>query len=183
MISYDARLAPPSCRALAAILPLSPRGLGTARVLDSCTGTFAEKWPSIILLPRIMQAELLTAFGGGPMHERKAASISAVAEDAGTAGLASKRLSNGGGPIHPVAEHLPSSSLTSTPEMYRPSTIGGSVLQRQQSLGASVLSWPAVSAPLPPLSSVRCTPADVSNTTMVPAVVARQRGLARIHNL
>lgn len=103
-------------------------------------------------------AELLTAFGGASKLERKTASLCAVAEDAEPAGLASARLPKGSAPIHPVAEHLPSASLTSTQEMLgdRPCTavpIGGSMLHRQQSLGASILSWPAASAPLPLLSS------------------------------
>lgn len=127
-------------------------------------------------MPPGAQAELLTAFGGGPTLERNTASLSAVAEDAEPAGLPIARLPKGVGAKHPVAEHLPSASLTSSQEMYRPSTIGGSVLHRQHSLGASLLSWPALSAPLPPLSSVRPTPRTYSRYRL-----HASQGLASMH--
>lgn len=131
------------------------------RELDSWAAVVADERALMTAMPSITQAELLTAFGGAPKLERKAVSLSAVAEDAEPAGLRASALPpDGYGPIHPVAEHPPSASLTSAQEMYRPCTavpIGGSVLHRQHSLGASILAWPAASAPLQPLSSVRAT--------------------------
>ena len=106
--------------------------------------------PLLTLMSRMAQAELLTAFGGCPPLERKAALLGAVEEDAEPADLASARLPNGNGPIHPVAEHHPASSLTSTQDLYLPGAATqapGASRPRQQALGASILAWPSASTP------------------------------------
>ena len=133
--------------------------MGAGTVLrDSWRIPMDKEIPINPLMPPGAQAELLTAFGGGPTLERRPASLSAVAEDAKPAGSPIASLPKCVVAKLPVAEHLPSASLTSSQEMYRPSTIGGCVLRQQHSLGASLLSWPALSVSLPPLSSVRATP-------------------------
>ena len=96
----------------------------------------------------MMQAELLAAFGGGPLKlERRTPHLSAVAEEAEQAGSAEAPNFKDYGPVQPVAEHPPSSSLVSTQDVVSPHATGASVI-RQHSLTASVLSLPAATAPL-----------------------------------